>query len=152
MNDFSRTPHDGCFCQYMFYFAIDYENEPNTKVAASNVNIKIHHLFFKQRILGVRVTIAQRKTSRGLDTNWILNNMQTILVIMIIKLILICLSNSFFNFFIKMKNEKRTVFRFPFFYENEKRMKVLKIQRKKLLNMKMVVSCLNFVFFIGVKA
>ena len=38
---------------------------------------------------------------------------------MIIKLILICLSNSFFNFFIKMKNEKRTVFRFPFFYENE---------------------------------
>ena len=71
---------------------------------------------------------------------------------MIIKLILICLSNWFFNFFIKMKNEKRTVFRFPFFYENEKRMKVLKIQRKNLLNMKMVVSCMNFVFFIEVKA
>ena len=71
---------------------------------------------------------------------------------MIIYLILICLSNSFFNFFIKMKNEKRTVFRFPFFYENEKRMKVLKIQRKNLLNMKMVVSYLNFVFFIKVKA
>ena len=52
----------------------------------------------------------------------------------------------------KMKNEKRTVFRFPFFYENEKRMKVLKIQRKNLLNMKMVVSYLNFVFFIEVKA
>ena len=51
-----------------------------------------------------------------------------------------------------MKNEKRTVFRFPFFYENEKRMKVLKIQRKNLLNMKMVVSYLNFVFFIEVKA
>ena len=50
----------------MFYFAIDYENEPNMKVAASNVNIKIHQLFFKQRILGVRVTIAQRKTSGGL--------------------------------------------------------------------------------------
>ena len=71
---------------------------------------------------------------------------------MIVKLILICLSNSFFNFFIKMKNEKRTVFRFPFFYENEKQMKVLKIQRKNLLNMKMVVSYLNFVFFIEVKA
>ena len=28
----------------------------------------------------------------------------------------------------KMKNEKRTVFRFPFFYENEKGMRVLKIQ------------------------
>ena len=51
-----------------------------------------------------------------------------------------------------MKNEKRTVFRFPFFYENEKRIKVLKIQRKNLLNMKMIVSYLNFVFFIEVKA
>ena len=32
---------------------------------------------------------------------------------MIIKLILICLSNSFFNFFIKMKNEKRTESVYP---------------------------------------
>ena len=72
-NDFSRTPHDGCFCS-MFYIAIDYENEPNMKVAASNVNIKIHQLFFKKRILGVRVTIAQWKTLGGLDTNWLLNN------------------------------------------------------------------------------
>ena len=71
---------------------------------------------------------------------------------MIIKLILICLSNSFFNFSIKMKNETRTVFCFPFFYENEKRMKPLKIQRKNLLNVKMVVSYLSFVFFIEVKA
>ena len=46
----------------MFYFAIDYENEPSMKVAASNVN----QLFFKQRILGVRVTTAQRKTSGDL--------------------------------------------------------------------------------------
>ena len=51
---------------YMFYFAVDYENEPNMKVAASNVNIKIHQLFFKQRILGVRVTIAQQESSGGL--------------------------------------------------------------------------------------
>ena len=29
----------------MCYIAIDYENEPNMKVAASNVNIKIHPLF-----------------------------------------------------------------------------------------------------------
>ena len=50
-NDFSRTPHDGCFCS-MFYIAIDYENEPNMKVAASNVNIKIHQLFSKQQIIG----------------------------------------------------------------------------------------------------
>ena len=58
----------------MFYFAIDYENEPNMKVAASNANIKINQLFFKKRILGARVTIAQWKTLRGLDTNWLLNN------------------------------------------------------------------------------
>ena len=50
----------------MFYFAIYYENELNMKVAASNVNIKIHQLFFKQRIFGVHVTIAQQKTSEGL--------------------------------------------------------------------------------------
>ena len=37
----------------MFYFAIVYENEPNMKVAAGNVSIKINQLFFKQRILGV---------------------------------------------------------------------------------------------------
>ena len=69
-NDFSRTPHDDCDSAHdsasMFYIAIDYENEPNIKVAASNVNIKIHQLFSKRRILGVRVTIAQRKTSGGL--------------------------------------------------------------------------------------
>ena len=65
---------------------------------------------------------------------------------------MICLSNSLFDFLIKMKNVKRTVFRFPFFYENEKRMKVLKIQRKNQLNMKMVVNYLNFVFLIEVKA
>ena len=51
----------------------------------------------------------------------------------------------------KMKNEKQTVFRFLFFYENEKRMRVLKIQSKTLLNMKMVVQYLNFVFHIEVK-
>ena len=50
---------------------------------------------------------------------------------MIIKLILIGLSNSFSNFYINMKKGKRTIFRFPFFYENEKRTKILKIQRKK---------------------
>ena len=48
----------------MFYF--DYENEPNMKVAASNVNIKINQLFFKQRILSVHVVITQWKTSGGL--------------------------------------------------------------------------------------
>ena len=47
----------------MFYFAIHYENELNMKVAASNAKIKIHQLFFKQRIFGVRLTIAQWKTS-----------------------------------------------------------------------------------------
>ena len=46
----------------MFYFAIDYENEPNMKVAASNVNIKIHQLFFKKRILDVSVPLQSRKS------------------------------------------------------------------------------------------
>ena len=50
----------------MFYIATEYKNEPNMKVAASNINIKTHHLFSKQWILGVRVTIAQWKTSRDL--------------------------------------------------------------------------------------
>ena len=53
----------------MFHFAIAYENEPNMKVAACNVNIKKHQLVFKHRVLGVRVTIVQRKTSGELDTN-----------------------------------------------------------------------------------
>ena len=30
----------------MFYIAINYKNEPNVKVAASNKNIKIHQLVF----------------------------------------------------------------------------------------------------------
>ena len=40
----------------------------------------------------------------------------------------------------KMRNEKQTVFRFPFFYENEKRMRVLKIQIKNLLDLKIVIN------------
>ena len=32
----------------MFYFAIDYENKPNMKVADCNVNIKKYQLSFKQ--------------------------------------------------------------------------------------------------------
>ena len=51
---------------YMFFFTIDCENELNMKVAASNVNTKIHQLFIKQRVFGVRVPVAQRKTSGGL--------------------------------------------------------------------------------------
>ena len=49
----------------------------------------------------------------------------------------------------KTKNGKQTVFHFPFFYENEKRMKLLKSQTKSLLNMKN--SVLNSVFRIEVK-
>ena len=51
----------------------------------------------------------------------------------------------------KTKNKKQTVFRFPFFYENEKRLKALKIQNKNLLNMEMVVNYLNFFFLTEVK-
>ena len=48
-----------------------------------------------------------------------------------------------------MKSE--LYFVFHFFYENEKRMRVLKIQSKTLLNMKMIDKYLNFVFHIEVK-
>ena len=58
----------------MFYIAIDYKNEPNMKVAASSVNIKIQQLFPKQRILGVRVDHCTVEKLRGLDTNLLLNN------------------------------------------------------------------------------
>ena len=45
-----------------------------------------------------------------------------------------------------MKNEKWTCF--PFFYENEKRMRTLRIQSKNVLNMKMVVNLFEFHFSI----
>ena len=47
----------------MFYIAIRYKNKANMKVAASNININIHQLFSEQRILGVSVTVVQRKIS-----------------------------------------------------------------------------------------
>ena len=47
----------------MFYIAIGYKNKANMKEAASNINSKIHQLFSEQRILGVRVTVVQRKIS-----------------------------------------------------------------------------------------
>ena len=47
----------------MFYIPIDYKKKANMKVAASNINIKIHQLFSKQRILDVCETILQRKIS-----------------------------------------------------------------------------------------
>ena len=41
--------------------AIDCKNKTYMKVAASNINIKIHQLFSKQRVLGVHMIIIQRK-------------------------------------------------------------------------------------------
>ena len=51
----------------------------------------------------------------------------------------------------KKINEKRTVFCFPFCYENEKLIRVLKIQSKTLLNMKMVIKYLNFLLHTDIK-
>ena len=48
---------------YMFYIAIGYKNKANMKVAASNMNIKIHQMFSEQLILGVCLTIVQWKVS-----------------------------------------------------------------------------------------
>ena len=47
----------------MFYITIDHKNKTNMKVAASNINIRIHQLFSKQQILGVSVIIVLRKIS-----------------------------------------------------------------------------------------
>ena len=48
----------------MFNIAIDYKNKTYMGVASSNININIHQLFSKQRVLGVRVTTdAQREIS-----------------------------------------------------------------------------------------
>ena len=47
----------------MFYIAIGYKNKADMKEAASNINSKIHQLFSEQRILGVCVTVVQRKIS-----------------------------------------------------------------------------------------
>ena len=47
----------------MFCVAVDYKNKTNMKVAASNINIKIHQQFSKRQILGVRVAIVQPKIS-----------------------------------------------------------------------------------------
>ena len=55
----------------MSYFTIDYENEPNMKVAAGNVNSKIHQLFFSWCLCDHCTT----ENLGWLDTNWLLNNM-----------------------------------------------------------------------------
>ena len=47
----------------IFYVAVDYKNKTYMEVAATNINIKIHQLFSKQRSFGFRVAIAQRKIS-----------------------------------------------------------------------------------------
>ena len=44
-----------------FYIANDNKNKTKGKLAASNINIKIHQLFSKQCILVVHVTTVQRK-------------------------------------------------------------------------------------------
>ena len=53
MNDFwnDLPEHLTMAASAMFCFTIDYENEPNMKVAASNVNIKIHQPFLNSRFL-----------------------------------------------------------------------------------------------------
>ena len=58
-----REHHTMAASAKMFYIAISYKNKANMKVASSNINIKIHQFFSEQQILGVRVTIVQRKTS-----------------------------------------------------------------------------------------
>ena len=51
-----------------------------------------------------------------------------------------------FQFLRENQRRKTNCISFSIFYENEKRMKVLNIQTKNLLNMKMAVNYLNFIF------
>ena len=50
----------------MFYIAIDHKNKTYIEAIVSHINIEIHQLFSKQRIVGVRVTIVQWKISGNL--------------------------------------------------------------------------------------
>ena len=43
-----------------FYIATDNKNKANVKLAATNINMKIHQLFSKERILVVHVTSEQQ--------------------------------------------------------------------------------------------
>ena len=70
----------------------------------------------------------------------------------IIKLILICLSNSFFNSFMKIKNGKRNVFRFLFYMKMKNEWEHWKFKVKIYFDMKIVVNYSNFVFQIEVKS
>ena len=58
-----------------------------------------------------------------------------------------------FVFRLLHKNEKRKTncISFSIFYENEKRMRALKIQIENLFNMKIVVHYLSFTFHIEIK-
>ena len=51
----------------------------------------------------------------------------------------------------KMKNERLSVFRFSFFMKMKTEWRALKTQSKNLLNMKIVINYLNFVFHVVVK-
>ena len=117
-NHFSRVPTMAASAD-MFFITIDYKNKTNMKVAATNENIKMHQLLSRQRILGVNVTIVEAKISRELTRTCFLNSVLIILVKITMNLTLIFINNSFFNYFVKMKNKKRTAQRFPVFYENE---------------------------------
>ena len=50
----------------MFYFAIDYKNERNVKVAVGNINIKIISCFLDSRFLVSKWPYCKRKTSGDL--------------------------------------------------------------------------------------
>ena len=97
----------------MLYIANGYKNKRNMKVSASNTNIEIYQLSSKQWILGVHMTIAQRIISGDLTRTCIQITIKLILI-------LLSISNWFFNSFMLMKNEKRTLFRFLIFMKMKK--------------------------------
>ena len=117
-NNFRRTRHDGGF---MFYIAIDYMHKTNIKVAASNnINIKMHHLFFKRADSFCLHDHCKAKNLSGLGTNLLLNNVQIILVKITIKLVLICVPKVPFLVFNKQKKEiQNLILRFCFYFNTK---------------------------------
>ena len=96
----------------MFYIAIDDKDKTNMKVSEPVIQtLRYISYFLNSGLLGLD-DHCTAENLRGIDANLILNTAWNIFVKKTIKLILIFLSNSFFNSFMNMNNQKRTVFYF----------------------------------------
>ena len=89
----------------------------------SSVSLQLQRFYPNTWLLWCPHKQCTVKNLWGIDKNLLLNNVWTILVKITMKLIQIFFINSYYIPFMKMKNEKRKVFCFSVFYENEKRVR-----------------------------